>query len=197
MENSLNLTLEQTIELANYYDVETEGRSMAAIEADIKSGIRAVKNGFVKIFQVIVGWCRAIKAKITKKDTVDIRPSVYNCGQRVITACKNLEKYGKKMAESGEGDDEKFNKLIKNVNDLRDEFNDTKSKAKDPGKVAKIPVVAAKVVNEIEELEKSANDALREAGTTSNFEKEAGFRGIAFACTTRKTVLQSYIGASN
>lgn len=196
MENSLELTLEQTIELAEYYDVETEGRSMVAIEADIKKGIKAVKNGFVKIFQVIIGWCRAIKAKLTKKDTVSVRPAVYNCGQRVISKCKDLEKAGKKAVEAGKKD-EKLEKLEKAVDDLVAEFRTTKAEAKEPGKVAKIPVITTKVVHEIEELEKAAAEALNSAnGETENAEKAAGFRAIVKACTTRKVVLSAYIGAA-
>lgn len=202
MENSLELTLEQTIELAEYYDVETEGRTMVAIEADIKKGISTVKNGFVKIFQVIIGWCRAIKLKLTKIKAVPVNPSLYNCGQRVIAKCKDLEKVGKKMAETGEPND-KEQSLTKAVDNLMDEFNKIKEEAKAPGKVARVAVNPSKIDKDIEELLKSAkaaqdeiNKGYREVSgednAAANPTKNAGFKAIVKSCNTRMTVLKSY-----
>lgn len=195
MENIGYITLENLGELAEFYDVDTGGRSAIAIEADIKKGISTVVNGFKKILNILAGWCKKAFYAITKKETCAVNPKLYTIGQNVISHGKNLVKLGEKITKTHERDD-KLQGMMEKMDSLKSDFNTAKSKINSDSKITKIPVQTNKVKSLIHELQKAIDSARQSLNRSQDFVDDAGFRAIIKGLVAQKDVLNVFIGGS-
>lgn len=194
MGNTGYITLEQMSELADYFDIDTEGRSAIAIEADIKKGLETIKNGFMKIINIIWGWLKNIWNFLRGKKTCAAKPKTLEQGTKLIgkadflieTAKKVLnEEPERKSEEKVEKEKRDLDEAKKDVEEQKVLYLEVKNEENTKKEVAKVPVQTSKVENNLKKIEISLKDVTKKINENESKKSKDGKPNIFDALVSK------------